>query len=219
MVVPTLPGAPLNKQDWAYHQIRQWILSGELKPGQRLDQDTLANMLSISRIPLRQALSRLFAQGFVDHRPNQSWVVSPVSLADARDVYAGREALEVLLTEMATPLIDDGALDEIAAILEAQQSALDKEDLDLARHHDREFHDRIYQVAGMQRTLQMQQQLRAMSDRYIAMYMSDIDRALAGIREHREILETLRAGDVEAAKRAVGAHVRGGIVVLEALLS
>lgn len=214
-----LQNAPLNKQEWAYLQIRQWILTGTLKPGQKLDQDTLAGELSISRIPLRQALSRLFAEGFVDHRPNQSWVVSSVSLDDARDVYAGREALEVLLAEKAVPLLTPADLEAIEATLDEQQKALDERDLVLAREHDRAFHNRIYEVAGLARTLGAQQQLRAMSDRYIAMYMSDINRVISGVKEHREILDALKCGDVERVKTAVGQHVRGGIEVLVGVLS
>lgn len=218
MSVRIVQAAPINKQDWAYLQIRHWILDGTLEPGQKLDQDTLAGELSISRIPLRQALSRLFAEGFVDHRPNQSWVVSMVSLDDARDVYAGREALEVLLTGKAAPLITPADIDEIEATLAEQQKALDNRDLDLAREHDRAFHNRIYEVSGLTRTLQAQQQLRAMSDRYIAMYMSDITRAISGLEEHRAILDALKNKDFQRAKEAVGAHVRGGIDVLEDVL-
>jgi DNA-binding GntR family transcriptional regulator len=210
--------APINKQEWAYLQLRRWILDGTLEPGQKLEQDMLAAELSISRIPLRQALSRLFAEGFVDHRPNQSWVVSAVSLDDARDVYAGREALEVLLTEKAAPLITSVDIEEIEATLAEQQKALDERDLNLAREHDRAFHNRIYEVSGLTRTLQAQQQLRAMSDRYIAMYMSDITRAISGLKEHRAILDALKNRDFHRAKEAVGAHVRGGIDVLEDVL-
>jgi DNA-binding GntR family transcriptional regulator len=219
VTVRIFQNAPLNKQEWAYLQIRHWILDGTLEPGRKLDQDTLAGELSISRIPLRQALSRLFAEGFVDHRPNQSWVVSPVSLDDARDVYAGREALEVLLTERAAPMMTAHDLDEIEATLAEQEKALQARELDLAREHDRTFHNRIYEVAGLTRTLQAQQQLRAMSDRYIAMYMSDIDRALSGLKEHREILDALKCKDTERARNAVGQHVRGGIDVLVGILS
>jgi DNA-binding GntR family transcriptional regulator len=219
MSVGALPVPPLNKQEWAYLQLRNWILDGTLEPGKKLDQDTLAGQLSISRIPLRQALSRLFAEGFIDHRPNQSWVVSRVSLDDARDVYAGREALEVLLSEKATPLLSDKDFQEIDAILVEQQKALDNRELDLARDHDRAFHNRIYEVAGLNRTLQAQQQLRAMSDRYIAMYMSDITRATSGLNEHRAILQALMSRDLTRVKDAVGQHVRGGIDVLEEILN
>jgi DNA-binding GntR family transcriptional regulator len=219
VTVRILQNAPLNKQEWAYLQIRHWILTGVLTPGQKLDQDTLAGELSISRIPLRQALSRLFAEGFVVHRPNQSWVVSTVSLDDARDVYAGREALEVLLAERAVPLITPGQIEAIEETLDQQQKALDDRDLDLAREHDRAFHNRIYEAAGLSRTLQAQQQLRAMSDRYIAMYMSDINRAISGVKEHREILDALKCHDVDRVKLAVGQHVRGGIDVLVDVLS
>lgn len=214
-----LQNAPLNKQEWAYRQIRHWILTGVLEPGRKLEQDTLADELSISRIPLRQALSRLFAEGFVDHRPNQSWVVSAVSLEDARDVYAGREALEVLLAEKAGALITPADLEAIEATLDEQQKALDDRDLELAREHDRAFHNRIYEVAGLSRTLQAQQQLRAMSDRYIAMYMSDINRVISGVKEHREILDALKRKDIVRTKEAVALHVRGGIDVLVGILS
>lgn len=208
-----------RKQDWAYTNLRSWILSGALAPGQRIDQDALAADLSISRVPIRQALVRLHAQGLVEQQPNQRWIVADMSLADARDVYSGRCVLEELLTRTAADSIDAEDISELEQILTAQQKALDEGDLDKARTHDRSFHNRIYQVSGLPRTWQAQQQLRAMSDRYVAMFMADIERAKSSFQEHTGILDALRNNAAQEAGRLAAAHVRGGIDLLATLLT
>lgn len=208
-----------RKQDWAYTNLRNWILAGELKPGQRIEQDALSADLGISRVPLRQALVRMLAEGLVEQQPHQRWVVAEMSLADARDVYTGRAALELVLTKTAATRIADGDLADLERILEAQREALEGNDLELARKHDRAFHDRIYQVSGMNRTWQAQQHLRTMSDRYVAMFLSNIHRARSSFQEHDQILTALRNGHAEEAGRLAEAHVRGGIDLLETLVT
>lgn len=207
-----------RKQDWAYSNVREWILDGELAPGQSLDQDGIAARLNISRLPLRQALANLFAEGLVEHEPHQRWVVSRISLDNARDVYAGREALEIALTRRAAALAGEQEYSHCEGILRAQAKALEEGDLRSSRSHDRLFHEAIYGAANMPRTLGACQQLRAISDRYIAMYMSDVERSRASLREHHVILDALRQRDIERACDLVAAHVRGGIELLEKTL-
>lgn len=216
---PLEPPTLWRKQDWAYTNVRRWILDGTLSPGERLEQEALASKLGISRVPLRQALNRLYAEGLVFDRPHQKCVVAPVSLNNARDVYAGREALEVLLARHAAAAITAVDVRALEEILANQEEALQTDNLELARAHDRAFHQRIYEVADMERTLQALQQLRALSDRYIAMYMSDAERSRASMAEHRGILDALRDRDCGRVADLVGSHVRGGIETLEELLS
>lgn len=208
-----------RKQDWAYSNVRDWILDAELTPGQSLDQDAIAARLNISRLPLRQALARLFSEGLVEHEPHQRWVVAPISLDNARDVYAGREALEVALTRRAAALADEQDYSRFEGILQAQAKALEDGDLRASRTHDRLFHEAIYGAANMPRTLGAHQQLRAISDRYIAMYMSDIERSRASLTEHYVIIEALRQREIERACELVAAHVRRGIELLEETLT
>src|SRR3546814_15298004 len=85
----------LTKSQGVFETIRSWILIGRLEPGQRLDQEWLAAKLNVSRMPLRQALSRLEADGLVINRPHRSAIVAPLSVTMLEEIYAGRRALGI----------------------------------------------------------------------------------------------------------------------------
>lgn len=215
----------LRKQDWAYQQVRDWILSGTLRPGQRLGQEQLAEDLGISRVPLRHALSRLASEGLVVDRPHQTWVVAEVSADDAKDVYSGRVSLEEMLAMAAARSLTtldresrERTLVQLEEILAEQEWASSRGDRRRVNELDRQFHTAIYALAGMPQSLAALQQLRTMSDRYIALYLSDVDRARTSISEHATILSRLRAGDAEGVAAAVRAHVLAGLAVLTEML-
>ncbi|MFE7976531.1 GntR family transcriptional regulator [Streptomyces shenzhenensis] len=207
----------LRKTDWAYQQLREWILSGRLAPGERLSQERLAGELGISRGPLRDALSRLATENLVIDRPHQKWIVAEVSVADARDVYNGRAALEGMLAAAAA----QAAAPERAArcadldeLLARQTEAARGADMTLLRRLDRLFHDTIYALAAMPASLGALDQLRARSDRYIALYLADSDRAHTSVEEHTRILEALRSGDATQSSLLTRDHVLGGLTAL-----
>ncbi|MFE7075134.1 GntR family transcriptional regulator [Streptomyces sp. NPDC057620] len=207
----------LRKTDWAYQQLREWILNGRLAPGQRLSQEGLAGELGISRGPLRDALSRLATEHLVVDRPHQKWIVAEVSLADARDVYNGRAALEGMLAAAAAQAAEEDRLARCADLdnlMNEQAEAADQADTAYLRRLDRAFHDTVYALAAMPASLSALNHLRARSDRYIALYLSDASRAHASIEEHTRILAALRSGDAERASLLTRDHVLGGLTAL-----
>src|SRR5690606_28429410 len=123
------PPIHLRKQDWSYEILRRWITTGELTAGGRIDQDHLAERLNLSRVPIRQALVRLQAEGLVDQRPHRGWYVADLDIQDARDVYAGRRALESMLTGRAARIIADEEITSLEEVLTAQEQALQNDDL------------------------------------------------------------------------------------------
>lgn len=219
MALPSTPPLTWRKQDWAYERLRGWILSGHLAPLQRIDQEKLAQELGISRIPLRQALARLASEGLVVDRPHQRWVVARVSLPDARDVYGGREALEVMLAHHAASAVTPTDVAHIVELFEEQKWATQRGQTDRARELDRRFHNAIYAHARMPRSLEVLEQLRTLSDRYITMFLSDPDRASASLREHEAIVQALVAADAAAVRDATRTHIQRGLVELTGLLS
>ncbi|MFG3689830.1 GntR family transcriptional regulator [Micromonospora sp. NPDC047740] len=208
-----------RKQDWAYQRLREWILSGRLAPDERLDQEGLAKELGISRIPLRQAMARLAAEGLLVDRPHQRWVVAQISVPDLRDVYSGREALETMLAYEAATAITPAQVREIEEILEDQRRAAQRDDLQRVRVLDRQFHFAIYQCAQMSRSLEVLDKLHAHSDRYIRMFLSDPERATAALDEHEAIVSALLAADPDAVREATRSHITRGLVDLTALLT
>ncbi|WP_137389968.1 GntR family transcriptional regulator [Rhodoligotrophos defluvii] len=208
-----------TKADWAYLQLRRWIQSNTLQPEERLDQEELAARLGISRVPLRQALVRLQADGLVVGRPHAGATVAPLSLEDAEDVYAARAVMEPMLTEMAVARLADDTIRELEILVERQQQALSKGAFPQLLELDRQFHNRLYAQSGYRTSYQIVQRLRDQSDRYVAIYQGDMERSKTTLAEHREIVRLCAARDAAGASRLMREHVQRGIDYLQRSLT
>lgn len=210
-----VPDITWRKQDWAYEQIREWIITGELVPGERIDQEQLASALGISRIPLREGLARLIVEGLLSGQPHRQLTISELSLADARDVYGGRRALESTLAEAAAQQTEGADLSAIQEALETQRGLLDAGTSDDFRKLDRRFHRAIYQLAAMPKTLAAANSLYSMSERYVRLYLADPERSRSSFEEHEAIFAAIKTGDAADAARLTSEHVAGGLSLLE----
>lgn len=218
-VGPGVPDISWRKQDWAYEQVRNWIITGELAPGARIEQEQLASRLGISRIPLREGLARLIAEGLVSGRPHQQLMVTELTLADARDVYCGREAVESALAAEAATRAGHADIEAIDAILKQQKELLGTGEPEEFRRLDREFHTAIYAMAGMPKTLNAAVSLLAMSERYVRLYLSDAKRSTASFHEHAAIFDAIKKRDSVKAARLTREHVARGLMTLEVSFS
>ncbi|MBC3191091.1 GntR family transcriptional regulator [Pseudonocardia sp. C8] len=219
---PQIPFS-LRKQDWAYQVIRDRILTGEMGPGETIRQQELADELTVSRIPLRHALSRLAADGLVVDRPHQSWTVAEISVEDARDLYLGRAALEEALARAAANRVAESetplpGLIGIEHVLRSQHDAARDQDRRELMRLDHEFHTRIYELARMPASLSALQLLRTRSDRYVSLHLARLDRAQDSLAEHEQILTALDAGDADRTAVLTRDHVLGGWCSLVASL-
>jgi DNA-binding GntR family transcriptional regulator len=203
-----------TKTEWAYIQLRRWIRSGELEADQRLDQQQLAERLGVSRVPLRQALVRLQADGLVVARHHFSATVAPLSFEHAEDIYASRGALEPMLAEAAVQRLDNGTIRDLNSLLDEQKEALAAglrpRFLDL----DRRFHNRLYQESGYHTSIDLVHRLRDLSDRYVAAFQGDAERSQSTLLEHHDIVRACTSRDAAEAARLVRNHVRRGIEFL-----
>jgi DNA-binding GntR family transcriptional regulator len=215
VVVPNPATPTWRKQDWAYEQVREWIISNKLKPGERIDQEKLATELGISRIPLRQGLGRLISEGLIRDNPHRQWVVTELTKGDVRDIYSGREVLEALLAAEAAINATDEDLAAMGDALDQQEALLAEGGIEDFRKADRVFHDVLYLAARMPKTLAALNGLFTMSDRYIRIYQSDASRAAASLAEHREIFAAVVAHDSARVADLVRAHVSRGRAHLE----
>lgn len=205
-----------RKQDWAYDQVRELILSGELAPGTRVDQETLAGRLGISRIPLREALARLEAEAWLEGQPHRGVVVTENSLDDARDVYAGRIAVESTLASVAAGTADEAALAPVLEALEKQRALIDAGAAAAEiQALDADFHMGVYELARMPKTLSAARTLYSMSGRYVRLYLGEADHSVVSFHEHEQILQAVTAGDAEAAGRLTREHIGRGLATLE----
>jgi DNA-binding GntR family transcriptional regulator len=121
--------------DWVTRTLRQAILQGHLRPGEKIDQDLVAEELAVSRTPVREALRGLESEGFVDIRPHRGAYVSTVTEDDIEEIYEVRALIEAEMVRQATPVIPDVVLDQLEESLEEEYSeAIDYVESDIAVH-------------------------------------------------------------------------------------
>jgi DNA-binding GntR family transcriptional regulator len=202
-------------EDVAAH-IRDAILSGRLKPGQRIDQDAIAEELGVSRLPVREALIALDQEGLVQTIPRKGTYVSRVDRADIVDHYQIFGQVAGLAAARAVARLDETGLARLVALHEAMSRA---ESLQEQQRLNHEFHRTINTAAGSQRMSAMLQLLsRSLPMPYADFPPEWLDEAN---RQHRDILDAFRRRDTLAAQRSMEQHInasaRHAIEVLERL--
>lgn len=213
---PTEP-APIDyrtKVDVAYEQLRRWILTGHLKPGEKLDQDWLARHMRVSRTPLRQALLRLASERLISAEPHRTAVVAPLSIEEVEDLYQSRRALESMLAEAGAAKLNEATLKEMRDLLDQQERAVAAADPDRFTELDREFHFTLYRAAGYARAYDIIQGLRDSSERYVRFYAVYRNGAAESLVDHRRIFELCVARDVAGVRHEVEHHVLHGLETL-----
>jgi DNA-binding GntR family transcriptional regulator len=185
--------------------LRADILHGKLKSRQPLRQDEIAAVFGVSKIPVREALFQLKAEGLVTFSPNRGAAVSELSPAEVDEIYTMRIALETIALQRAIPHLTIAALAQAEAILQT----IDQEQ-NLARWADLnwEFHARLYEPANLPRLMESVKILHVNVARYLVIYLASLDYQATSQREHRQILEACRHGQVEAATSLLEHHLR-----------
>lgn len=202
--------APLQRQTvttLALTAIRDRILAGEYREGTALRQDALAAELGVSRIPVREALRRLEAEGLVTLQAHVGAVVTTLSLEEIREIFELRALIEVDLLRRAVGRTTDADLKRAAAILDRYEGAFEREEIAEWGQLNYEFHAALYAPAKQPVTLGIVRNLQHQSDRYFRVLLSLQDNRLRTNDEHRAIVEAVREGNEEYAAALLRAHV------------
>jgi DNA-binding GntR family transcriptional regulator len=209
----TLIARPLSTSTWLLDSLRSAILAGTLEENTPVRQEELAATYGVSRMPVREALRSLEAEGLVIHRPNKGVVVAPLDPEDAVEIFDVRAALEALALRRSVPLLDERQRGDAVAALAALETAAP--DVVLSAH--RAFHLSLCAASGGRLLRLIGQQLDA-AERYLRaeatlLRVMDEDRY-----EHSALLEMALARDARAAARLIEKHVAGaGAELAEAL--
>ena len=196
-------------------RLREAIASGVLKPGDRLNQADLADRLGVSRMPIREALRRLEAEGLVTLQPYKGAIVSLVSADELREIYEMRVALETLAVRRALPAMSRDDFDTMDALLRRMDDVTDPGDW---RADNAAFHDHLYGRAGRPLLLDTIDNLRTKSDRFLALFVAQRDRTVHAQQEHWAILHACRQGEVDTVCRLLARHLQSTVTSLSATL-
>jgi len=200
--------------------LRRRILAGELKSGQPIRQEQIAQELGVSRIPLREALKQLEAEGFVTIAPHKGAVVSTLSLAEVEELFELRLRLETWLLADAIPRMREADFARLDAIIDESRAA-DNRPIDGVTHWGEinwRFHEALYQPAGRPLSVKFLKRIHDNLDRYLRLQIAvtrDWDRAH---RDHQALVELARAGDAAGAVAVLERHIRDTAKALAAAL-
>lgn len=209
---PTLSSTP----ELVVHQLRQMILRGELKSDQPLRQDKLAAQLGVSKVPVREGLAQLKAEGLVTYRSNRGAFVTTLTAAEAREIYLMRIALETIALQHAIPKLTKR---EITRARSALMVIDVEEDRSRWGELNWEFHATIYQVAGMPYLLNTLETLHVNVARYLTLYLDRMAFRTKSQAEHYALLDACEAQDVEQATVILKTHLEDASRTLETFLS
>ena len=150
----------LPLRDVVFNTLRQAILRGELKPGERLMEIQLANKLGVSRTPIREAIRKLELEGLVLMIPRKGAEVARMTLKDMEDVLEVREALDELAAKIACKKISDEQLAKLKTIRDEFKKSMDSGDVKKIAEEDVKFHDAIYEATDNAKLVSMMNNIR-----------------------------------------------------------
>lgn len=188
--------------------LRGRIISGELKPGDRVVQNLVAEQLGVSRIPVREAIHALISEGLLDMEPHYGAVVTPVSQDMATEVFGLRALIEPQLLRKAAGSIDEVALRTARRQLSVmkRKSKHRKDFADWAASHWA-FHIALYAPSGQTITLEVVRRLMQHSERFMALEISSVNSADTDLAEHEKILTLCEHGDFEQGAELLSEHI------------
>ena len=197
----------LPLRDVVFYTLRRAILTGQLKPGERLMEVHLAEKLGVSRTPIREAIRKLELEGLVTIIPRRGAEVAEITEKSLNDVLEVRRALDALGAELACERITGEEIRELKKACEDFEKAADGNDTDAIAKADVAFHDIIIRAAGNQRLEQLVNNLAEQMYRYRFVYIKEEEQRGVLLAEHREICDSIAARDVVRARNAAKQHI------------
>lgn len=182
-----------------YEKLRQGIIKGTLKPGQKLVMAALAKKYKTSETPIREAIRRLESDGYVTFTPHTGAMVTEINRQELSEIYVIRISLEALATRLAVPYISPDDLIWLKKKNDEMKAVVEKNRYEQLARLNKAFHLRIYKAAPFPRLYRMIADLWDAFERWPSVFTFIPDRAAAAIREHDQIIEALETADIDRA--------------------
>jgi DNA-binding GntR family transcriptional regulator len=186
-------------------ELRRAIVSGVYSPGMQLKQDVLAGQFGVSRMPIREALLQLEAEGLIEFRRYRVANVKTLSADDIREIFEIRMLLESRAVELGAPNLTDNHLAEMAECHKIMCSFKCWRPEWPA--HNKKFHSTIYNAAGRSHMVHLIATVQTKLDRYLSLYLSRSDMLMKSNDEHAGILQACRERDATRAALLTRRHI------------
>ena len=209
---------PPTAQEAVLDEVRRFIATGQLRPGQKIVQDALAVELGVSRVPLREALKILEGEGQVSYVAHRGYFVTELSLADLVEVYRIRELLEGEAVAAAVPQMTAEDIDRLEEAERDVQEASDNADVIAMTSANRRFHFAIIEASALPRLIWLIRLLWDATEVYRSVYYNDEHNREVVEVEHRALVKAVRDCDVAASLSVLTAHREHAIASLSRVL-
>ena len=208
----------------AYNSIRDGIAAGQVKPGEWLRQDVLAQKLGVSQATVREALNQLVSEGLAVHVPHKGVKAVTISVDDLRDIYDMRAVLEGLANELAASRISQQELARMRELLPDTVVKADSQSTEIARAANRQFHWVAIRASGRGHLIRVLEQLWVLIDPYMVYgrfwnveqtHEERIKGSVLDLEDHTRLVESLEAGDGSLAQQITQEYVHRSFHELE----
>jgi DNA-binding GntR family transcriptional regulator len=205
------PGARIEQPslvDLAAERIRELLLAGTLRPGERVREEWLSSRLGISRPPLREAIRILVHQGLFERMPRRGVRVVSLTQSDIRDIYSLRSVLDRFALELGVPVADPARLEPLRAAVGAMRAAADSGGHAAYVEANRRFHLALIALGCNSRLTMTYELLMNQMQLLMSVNLSreSAEDKEIGVRRHEELLTAIESGDLAQALAALAAH-------------
>ena len=220
----TLSATQLNRQrslrEQLYSIIRGLILTGQIEPGETIDEKAIAAQLAVSRTPVREAVKKLSDEHLVEVVAQSATRAAKIDRKEIEQCYLIRRALECESAAQASGRMTQEHNDQLSDILHAHARAMERRQYVEAIKMDDQFHSYIAMISDLPRLWRTIEISKAQLDRCRHMMLPRAGQAEATLAQHREIIRSLNSGDPERASKAMRDHLdtayRSTVAVLDA---
>lgn len=184
--------------------LRTAIVTGAFQDGEVISQVALAERFGVSRVPVREAIRQLQAEGLITAQPHHRVAITGLTVDGIVEIFEIRALLESYLLEKSFPHIDSAQIAKIARLFEELEHSTDHRRW---LQKNREFHRALYEPANAPVALSLVEQLAARNERYLHQRGRGVHRQKEAQDEHRAILAAVRAKDLRRARAELDRHV------------
>jgi len=206
-------------QETALKSVRKMLASGRLKPGQQIIQDALASRLGVSRVPVREALKTLQAEGRVTHDPHRGYFVAELNAEDLSEIYHLRSILEDEAIRIGVPKATAADVSDIKGFHEEGIAAAAKGDVNQMATLNRKFHMAIYRLCNEHRLIAVIENLWDSLDAYRVLFLTEPSNRERTNDDHARMIQAVKQKDVKESLKIQSAHREHALKALNHILS
>jgi DNA-binding GntR family transcriptional regulator len=209
---------PPTAQEAVLAELRRFIVTGRLRPGEQFVQDALAAELGVSRVPLREALKILEGEGQVTYVAHRGYFVTQLSLSDLLEVYRIREILEAEAVRVGLPQMTTEDVDRLEEAEREVSAAAVAADVVKMTQANRRFHFALIEACGLPRLVRIVGLLWDATEVYRSVYFTEPRNRERVEAEHRDLVGAVKAGDVERTLQVLEQHRQHAVAALRPVL-